>query len=148
MAVTGLQIKWDANDTVYISGPPSERYVHWPLEFSASGDSGSVQATILVNATTTVPPYTITERTYGPLTFNTGVWTKFSPAILVDDAFFANPLTFELHAIAYNESMTSGQLNKSISNTLAPPDSGDKKLLYIAAGIALIIAGAGKRMLK
>lgn len=140
-----LLIRWDASDTVYISGPPSERYVHFPVEISSTVPTNASVAVSVLDSASNV----IVEQSYEGLPLQPDVWTKFSPAVLVPDSFFVTPETWTLKALIYTTDVpitTPRLVTKQISNT--GQVAGGRNMLLVAAGIGLLILAISGKMFK
>lgn len=141
-----LLLRWDAADTVYLSGPPGERYVHFPVEISTTVETVAGVAVSALDPSGNV----IVEQTYDGLSLMPDVWSRFSPALLVPDSYFTKTETWTLKVILYVSTApiaTPRVITRTISNTGTGGSS--RNLMLAAAGVALILfAFAGKRMLK
>ena len=140
-----LSIKWDSSDTTFISGPPGERYVHFPMEITGDVNQSANVNVVVTRQDTGV---SIAERTFMGVPITGGQWIKFSPALLVDDQHFAEPLTFRLLAVMWNDSGTTPILTKDIQNTLAPPNGTSKNWKYVAVGLGAIYILAKSKALR
>lgn len=142
-----LNIRWDATDTTYISGPPNERYVHWPLEVSSTLPTAANVYVLLSDPSGNK----IVEQTYEGLNLNS-TWIKFSPALLVPDSYFVKSETWTLKALLYTNNVPVDipkQISKTIQNTPATqPPTSRNMLLILAGGLLLLLAFGGKRFLK
>lgn len=141
-----LLIRWDAADTVYISGPPGERYVHFPVEISADVDMPVNVAVAALDPSNN----TIVEQSYEGIPVTAGTWSRFSPAILVPDSYFTTTQTWTLRALIYTTSVpvqTPRSVTKSISNTGTGGTARNIPLIILGIGL-LVLALGGKRMLR
>lgn len=139
-----LSLRWDASDTVFISGPPSDRYVHWPLEISSNTSSFcNVSVWLYDNANTE-----IVSQTYEGVPISSE-WGKFNPAILVPDSYFATPQSWTLKALIYTSSVpieTPRQITKTIQNTAL--SSGGSRIIVLVAAAGLVYFLSKKRFFK
>lgn len=140
-----LLIRWDAADTVYISGPPGDRYVHFPVEIASTTDASGNVSVSAHDPSNNV----IVEQTYAGVPLGPN-YVKFSPAILVPDSYFAKTESWTLKVLLYTTSIpitTPRLVTKTISNT--GTGSGERNWLFVALGAGLLLlALGGKRMLR
>ena len=140
-----LSIRWDSSDTVFISGPPSERYVHWPLEISSNTSTSCSVAIWLYDASGAE----IASQSYDGVPISS-TWGKFNPALLVADNYFATAQTWTLKALIYSTSIpieVPHSITRTINNT--GTGGGASNMLLAALGIGLLLfAFGGKRMLR
>jgi len=139
-----LLLRWDAADTMYLSGLAGERYVHFPVEISATIPTTATLSVQALDASGAV----IVEQSYPGFSLTPDEWIKVSPAILVPDSYFAESQNWMLKVLRYTVTVpvtTPRLITKTISNTGRP--AVPTWAWVVLAGSAFILLG-GKKFLK
>lgn len=130
-----LMIRWDASDTTYISGAAGERYVHFPVEVSATVESSAnIQVTALDSANNI-----IAQQDYPGVPL-TPEWVKFSPAILIADS--SNPVTLKVFMYTTTVPISTPRL---LTKTLGSVGTSSYLKYVFLAGIAFLLLGRKRR---